>query len=188
MKKIAIFASGTGTNTENIIKYFADNQNIEVSLVVSNNPLAGVHDVARRQKISSVTFTKEDFAEGSEIVKKLAVCEIDWIILAGFLKMIPETIRSAYSDRIINIHPALLPKHGGKGMYGMRVHEAVVAARDSESGISIHYINEHYDEGQIIFRASCPVSPSDTPDDVATKVHALEYKYYPEVIEKLLNN
>ena len=184
MKKIAVFASGSGTNTENIAKYFAESQDVNVTLVISNNPLAGVHARVNRLGIPSVTFTNEELAEGSKIVKKLTEYEVDWIVLAGFLKKISGTILNAYPDRIVNIHPALLPKYGGKGMYGMRVHEAVVAAGDTESGITIHYINENYDEGQIIFQARCPVLPSDTPEDVATKVHALEYRYYPGVIEE----
>ena len=187
MKNMAVFASGSGTNAENIAKYFADSQSVRVVLVVSNNPLAGVHDRANQSGIPSVTFTNEVFMEGGEIVKLLTGYQTDWIVLAGFLKKIPDIIRNAYPDKIINIHPALLPKHGGKGMYGMRVHEAVVAAGDKESGITIHYVNENYDEGQIIFQASCPVLPSDTPEDVAAKVHALEYKHYPQVIETLLN-
>ena len=186
MKKIAVFASGSGTNAENIAKYFADSQNIKVVLVVSNNPVAGVHDRVNRLGIPSVTYTKEALAEGSEIVKKLAEYEVGWIVLAGYLKKISEPILHAFPQKIVNIHPALLPKHGGKGMYGMRVHEAVVAAGDDASGITIHYANENYDEGQIIFQAHCPVLPNDTPDDVAAKVHALEYKYYPEVIESIV--
>jgi phosphoribosylglycinamide formyltransferase-1 len=188
MKKIAVFASGSGTNAENITRYFADSQDINVVLVVSNNPLAGVHARVNRLGIPSATFTTEKLDEGSEIVEKLREYEVDWIVLAGFLKKISATILNAYPERIVNIHPALLPRHGGKGMYGMRVHEAVVAAGDTESGITIHYVNENYDEGQIIFQARCPVSPSDTPEDVADKVHALEYRYYPEVVEALLFN
>ena len=184
---MAVFASGSGTNAENIAKYFAESQSIKVALVVSNNPKAGVHARVNQSGIPSVTFTNEEFAEGTEIVKKLAEFEVDWIILAGFLRKISEPFLKAFPDKIINIHPALLPKHGGKGMYGMRVHEAVVAAGDRESGITIHYVNENYDEGQIIFQATCPVLPSDTPEDVANKIHALEYTYYPEVIEGLLN-
>lgn len=187
MKKIAVFASGSGTNAENIAKYFADNQNIMVALAVSNNPQAGVHARMNRLNIPAVTFTNEEFAEGTEIVKKMQEFEVDWIVLAGFLKMISEPIRKAFPSRIINIHPALLPKYGGKGMYGMRVHEAVVAAGDTESGITIHYINEYYDEGQIIFQARCPVLPADTAEDVANKVHALEYKYFPPVIEEVVS-
>ena len=188
MKKIAVFASGSGTNAENIAKYFAEKQDIMVSLAVSNHPQAGVHDRMNRLSIPSVTFSNEAFAAGSEIVKKMNEFQIDWIILAGFLKKIPKTILNTYPDRIINIHPALLPKYGGKGMYGMRVHEAVVAGGESESGITIHYVNEHYDEGKIIFQARCPVLTSDTIYDVAAKVHALEYKHYPEVIEMLINS
>ncbi|MDR2231608.1 MAG: phosphoribosylglycinamide formyltransferase [Tannerella sp.] len=183
MKKIAVFASGSGTNAENIVKYFTDNQNVTVVLALSNNLQAGVHARMNRLNIPSMTFSNPEFAEGTEIVKKLQEFEVDLIVLAGFLKMISEPVRRAYPDRIINIHPALLPKYGGQGMYGMRVHEAVVAAGETESGITIHYINEHYDEGQIIFRARCPVLPDDTAEDVANKVHALEYEHYPKVIE-----
>ena len=185
MKKIAVFASGSGTNAENIAKYFANSQDVRVVLVVSNNPLAGVHERADRLGIPSVTYTNEELSEGSKIVQKLMEFEADWLILAGYLKKIPEAILNAFPHKIVNIHPAILPKYGGKGMYGMRVHEAVVAACDSESGITIHYVNENYDEGQIIFQARCPVMPSDTPADVAAKVHALEYKHYPEVIGRL---
>ena len=187
MVKIAVFASGSGTNAENIIEYFAKNKNVKIALVVSNNPMAGVHARVHRQNVPSLTFTNEELEEGGEIVKKMSEYEVDWIVLAGFLKKISYTILNAFPERILNIHPALLPKHGGKGMYGMRVHEAVVAANDSESGITIHYINEKYDEGQIIFQARCPVLPSDTPEDVATKVHVLEYKYYPKIIDELIN-
>ena len=187
MKNIAVFASGSGTNAENIAKFFANDQRIKVVLAVSNNPLAGVHARMNQSGIPSATFSNQEFADGDKIVEILAKYRTDWIILAGFLKKISDTIRNAYPGKIINIHPALLPKHGGKGMYGMRVHEAVVAAGDSESGITIHYINENYDEGQIIFQARCPVLPADTPEEVAAKIHALEYTYYPQIIETLLN-
>ncbi|MDR0796491.1 MAG: phosphoribosylglycinamide formyltransferase [Tannerella sp.] len=187
MKKIAIFASGSGTNAENIVRYFTDNQNVKISLLVSNNPHAGVHDRMNRLGIPSATFSNQDFADGGIIVKKMEEFQVDWIILAGFLKKIPATILHNYPGRIINIHPALLPKYGGQGMYGMRVHEAVVASGENESGITIHFVNENYDEGRIIFQARCPVLPSDTADDVADKVHALEYKYYPEVIREVLD-
>lgn len=186
MRKIAIFASGSGTNAENIIKYFADNQDIKVELVVSNNPKAGVHARANQLGVPSMTFSNEEFAEGSKIVEKLVIHEVDWIVLAGFLKKISTPFLHAFPNKIINIHPALLPKYGGKGMYGMRVHDAVVAACDTTSGITIHYVNENYDEGQIVFQASCPVLPSDTPEDVANKVHALEYACFPQVIEAIL--
>ena len=152
MKNIAIFASGSGTNAENITRYFANSENVNVAVVLSNNRNVGVHGRVNKLGVPSFVFSRDEFAAG----------------------------------KIVNIHPALLPKYGGKGMYGMHVHEAVVKAGERESGITIHYINEHYDEGAIIFQASCPVLPSDTPDEVAAKVHALEYAHYPHVIESLL--
>jgi phosphoribosylglycinamide formyltransferase-1 len=186
MDKIAIFASGSGTNAENISKYFSGNQKIEVALVVSNNPLAGVHARMSRLGIPSLTFSRQEFAEGDPVLGKLAEYAVDWIVLAGFMNKISLKILETFPGRIINIHPALLPKHGGKGMYGMHVHEAVVAAGDKESGITVHYINENYDEGPAIFQATCPVLPDDTPEEVAAKVHALEYRHYPQVIEAVL--
>lgn len=186
MKRIVIFASGDGTNAENIIRYFRDNKMIEVVSVYSENASAGVHHRAKRLGIPSVTFPKESFADGTPILKKLTEDAADFIVLAGFLKKIPDVILHAYPEKILNIHPALLPKHGGKGMYGMRVHQAVVAAGDTESGITIHYINDRYDEGQAVFQARCSVAPTDTPEDVAAKVHALEYAHYPVIIERVL--
>lgn len=186
MKRIAIFASGTGTNAENIIRYFAKSENASVVLVLSNKLNAGVHARANALGVPSFVFTREEFAEGDEVIKKLAEYEVDFIVLAGFLCFISESLRKAYPRRIVNIHPALLPKFGGKGMYGMHVHEAVVKSGEKESGITIHYINEHYDEGAIIFQASCPVAPGDTPEDVAGKVHALEYEHYPRVVEEVI--
>jgi formyltetrahydrofolate-dependent phosphoribosylglycinamide formyltransferase len=187
MKKVAIFASGSGTNAENISRYFYGNQQIEVSLLVSNNPKADVHERMSRLGIPSVTFSRQAFAEGRPVLEKLREYAVDWIVLAGFMNLIPTEILDAYPNRIVNIHPALLPKYGGKGMYGRHVHEAVVAAGEKESGITIHYVNERYDEGPVIFQVSCPVSPEDTPDDVAAKVHALEYEHYPRVIASLLS-
>ncbi|MDL2266036.1 phosphoribosylglycinamide formyltransferase [Parabacteroides sp. OttesenSCG-928-G21] len=186
MKNIAILASGSGSNAENIARYFADNKNINVSVILSNNPRAGVHARANTLGIPSFTFTREEFVEATPILKKLAEYHIDLIVLAGFMNKISEPLLKAFPGKIINIHPALLPKHGGKGMYGMHVHEAVVAAKEKESGITIHYINENYDEGATIFQATCPVEPTDTPEEVANKVHALEYLHFPKVIEKLL--
>jgi formyltetrahydrofolate-dependent phosphoribosylglycinamide formyltransferase len=188
MKKVAIFASGSGTNAENISRYFSGNQQIEVSLLVSNRSKAGVHERMSRLGIPSVTFSRQDFAEGRPVLEKLKEYAVDWIVLAGFMNLIPAEILNAYPNRIVNIHPALLPKYGGKGMYGRHVHEAVVAAGEKESGITIHYVNEQYDEGPVIFQASCPVLPTDTPDDVAAKVHALEYEHYPRVIASLLSD
>jgi phosphoribosylglycinamide formyltransferase-1 len=186
MNKIAIFASGAGTNAENIIKYFIGNKDIKVEVVLSDKVNAGVHSRVARHGIPSFTFTGKEFREGSEILKKLAEYSIDFIVLAGFLLKIPRTIIAAFPDMIINIHPALLPKFGGKSMYGHHVHEAVIAAGEKETGITVHYVNENYDEGQIIFQAKFPVSQTDTCEDIEQKIHKLEYKYFPEVIGKLL--
>ncbi len=186
MKNIAIFASGSGTNAENIARYFSNSETIKVAVVLSNNKNAGVHARMEKLNIPSVSFTREEFIEGTAVLAKLAEYDTDLIVLAGFMNKISDTLLKAYPNKIINIHPALLPKHGGKGMYGMHVHEAVVAAGEKESGITIHYINENYDEGAVIFQATCPVLPTDTPEEVATKVHALEYAHYPHVIEEVL--
>lgn len=186
MKKIAIFASGAGTNAENIIRYFANDERIKVVLVLSNNQKAGVHARVNALGVPSLVFTRDEFAEGTPIVDILAEYEVDFIVLAGFMCFVSEPLQKAFSGRIVNIHPSLLPKFGGKGMYGMHVHEAVVKSGEKESGITIHYINEHYDEGAIIFQASCPVHPNDTPEDLAARVHALEYEYYPKVVEEIL--
>ena len=185
-KKIAIFASGSGTNAENIIRHFQGNDKISVSLILSNKSEAPVLDRARRLKVPFVVFSKEDWIAGDEVLAVLQEYRIDFIVLAGFLIRVPDVLLHTYPDKIINIHPSLLPKYGGKGMYGDRVHKAVVAAKEQESGITIHYINEHYDEGNIILQVKCPVSPDDTPDDVAKKVHMLEYQCYPAAIEKIL--
>ena len=185
--KIALFASGSGSNAENIIEYFSGSEQIIFPLIVSNKADAYVHERARRLGVASFTFSAAEFREGSAIIQLLQVHEIDFIVLAGFLLKIPEAILKAYPNKIINIHPALLPKFGGKGMYGHHVHEAVVAAGECESGITIHYVNENYDEGAIIFQARCEVTPDDTPEMVAEKVHQLEYKYFPETILSTVN-
>ena len=187
-KNIAIFASGSGTNAENIIRYFQENDLIRVALVLSNRSDAYVLERAHRLQVPSEVFLKEDWVSGEQILALLHEYHIDFIVLAGFLVRVPERLLHAYPDKIINIHPALLPKYGGKGMYGDRVHEAVVAAGEKESGITIHYINEHYDEGNTIFQATCPVLSTDSPDDIAKKVHALEYEHFPQIIEQVLNN
>ena len=187
-KNIAIFASGSGSNAENIIRYFQKNDSVQVSLVLSNKSDAYVLERAHRLGVPCNVFPKEDWIAGDEILAILQEYRIDFVVLAGFLVRVPDLLLHAYPDKIINIHPALLPKFGGKGMYGDRVHEAVVAAGEKESGITIHYINEHYDEGNAIFQATCPVLPTDSPDDVAKKVHALEYEYFPQVIEQVLRN
>lgn len=187
MKNIAIFASGSGTNAENIARYFAKSESIKVAVVLSNNKNVGVHARVNKLGIPSFVFSREEFIEGTPILAKLAEYNTDLIVLAGFMNKISDALLKAYPGKIINIHPALLPKHGGKGMFGMHVHEAVVAAGEKESGITIHYINENYDEGAAIFQATCPVLPTDTPEEVATKVHALEYAHYPHVIEGVLS-
>ncbi|MDR3706536.1 MAG: phosphoribosylglycinamide formyltransferase [Paludibacteraceae bacterium] len=187
LKKIAIFASGSGSNAENIVLHFNQNPSIKVNLILTNNSIAGVLDRAKRLNVPTAVFSAKELKETNTIPSLLKEYDIDFVVLAGFLLKVPDSLIKAYPNRIVNIHPALLPKYGGKGMYGSRVHEAVVAAGEKESGITIHYINEHYDEGNIIFQGKCEVSPSDTPDDVANKVHELEYKYYPSVIENLLN-
>ena len=185
-KNIAIFASGSGSNTENIIRYFRKNEAIQVSLVLSNRSDAYVLERAHRLGVPCNVFPKEDWMAGDEILAVLQEYHIDFVVLAGFLVRVPDLLLHAYPNKIINIHPALLPKFGGKGMYGDRVHEAVVAAGEKESGITIHYINEHYDEGNTVFQTACLVLPTDSPEDVAKKVHALEYEHFPRVIERVL--
>ena len=184
MKRLAIFASGSGTNAENIAQYFKESSEIEVALVVSNKKDAFVHERARKLGIPSFSFSKAEFESGEPVLELLHQREIDFIVLAGFLLKVPQPIIAAFPNKIINIHPALLPKFGGKGMYGDHVHRAVVDEGEKESGITIHYINEHYDEGDIIFQATCPVLPNDTPDEVAQKVHRLEYLHFPTIIEQ----
>ncbi len=184
MPRLAIFASGSGSNAENIIRYFSGNSQIQVVLILSNRSDAYVHERAKVLGVPSCTFSKDEFDKGSVILGALRQYNVDFIVLAGFLLKVSTALLEAYPDRILNIHPALLPKHGGKGMYGDRVHRAVVDAGDTKSGITIHYINENYDEGDILFQASCAVLPTDSPDDVARKVHELEYLYFPRVIEE----
>jgi len=184
-KRIALFASGSGSNVENIIRYFMNSCELEFPVVISNRSDAPVHERAKKYNIPSYYFKKNDFENG-EVLKFLQEETIDFIVLAGFLLKVPDNLLSAYPGRIINIHPALLPKFGGKGMYGSHVHEAVVASGEKESGITIHYVNENYDEGQIIFQAKCPVFPTDSPEDVARKVHALEYEHFPRVIGEVV--
>jgi phosphoribosylglycinamide formyltransferase-1 len=187
MKNIAIFASGSGSNAENIANYFADSDYAQVSVIVANNPNAYVLERAKKLGIESITVTKSQFMEADTLIAELKERNIDFIVLAGFLLLVPQKYIDAYPGRIVNIHPALLPKHGGKGMYGSHVHESVVAAGDTESGITIHLIDGNYDKGTTFFQATCPVLPTDTPDDVAQKVHALEYKHFPHVIEEILH-
>jgi len=185
VKKIILFASGSGTNVENIIKYFHDNIHVEIVGVFTNNPKAGVIDRVEQMKIPLKIFNKLELNNG-ELVKQICLLAPDLIVLAGFLLKIPLNFTKIFFKKIINIHPSLLPKHGGKGMYGDRVHQSVKKARDKETGISIHYVNEHYDEGSIIFQAKVRVQEVDSIRKIARKVHRLEYKYYPEIIQKLL--
>jgi phosphoribosylglycinamide formyltransferase-1 len=186
MRNIAIFASGSGTNAENIIKYFSNKKSAKVKLVLSNKPEAYVLKRAEAHQIKSFIFDRHDFYYTGRILKLLQEYKIDFIVLAGFLWLVPEDILRNYPSRIINIHPALLPKYGGKGMYGDKVHKAVIADQEPESGITIHYVNNIYDSGDIIFQRRCNVEKNDTPESLAVKVHALEYRYFPEIIEELV--
>lgn len=184
--RIAIFASGSGSNAENIIRFFSTDKQVEVGMIISNRSEAPVHQRARELEIPSFTYSRELLMNGVQLAEILVKQRIDFIVLAGYLVKIPATLVAAFPNRIINIHPALLPKFGGKGMYGLHVHQAVVDAKESESGITIHYVNENYDEGSVIFQAKCPVLPNDTANDVAAKVHELEYAFYPKVIGEVL--
>ena len=185
MKNIVLFASGSGTNVENIIQYFK-NKNIENNFfVLTNNPNAFVIERAKKFNVPCFVFTKEELKNGV-VLNKISDFKPDLIVLAGFLLMFPASIIEAYPNKVINVHPALLPKFGGKGMYGKFVHEAVVANKETETGITIHYVNEKYDEGAIIFQAKTSVESTFSAEDVAKAVHQLEYEYFPEVIENLL--
>ena len=179
-------ASGSGTNAENIIRFFRTNADIKVQLVLSNKSDAYVLDRARSFKIETMVFNRAQFYESDEIVNMLLEKKIDLLVLAGFLWLLPESLVKAFEGSIVNIHPALLPKYGGKGMYGMRVHQSVLENNETESGITIHLVNEKYDEGDIIFQERCRIEPGETPESLAEKVHELEYKHFPPVIEKLL--
>ncbi|MEW6469056.1 MAG: phosphoribosylglycinamide formyltransferase [Bacteroidota bacterium] len=186
MKHIAILASGSGTNALNIINYFKNSDKARVALVISNKSKAGVIEKAMLADVPVMLLTGRNHFEDKRLSGFLLRQKIDLVVLAGFLLLVPPHLVAAFPNRIINIHPALLPKYGGKGMYGMKVHEAVIANKEKESGITIHYVNEKYDEGQVIFQARCPVEAGDTPETLAQKVHQLEYEHFPKVIEKLL--
>jgi phosphoribosylglycinamide formyltransferase-1 len=184
MKRIAIFASGSGSNAENIITYFQNNKKAEVVCVLSNNPNARVLERATNLGVENGVFNKGQLNDPKWAIENLE--NLDLIVLAGFLWKFPDHILENYQNKVVNVHPALLPKFGGKGMYGMRVHKTVVENNELESGITIHYVNEHYDEGAVIFQAKCTISPTDTPNDVAAKIHQLEMKHFPEVIQQIL--
>jgi len=187
MRRIAIFASGAGSNAEKIIQHFKGHPSISIALIVCNKPGAGVLNIAAANAIPALLIEKERFFRGDAYVKALKEAGIGFIVLAGFLWKVPGALIAAYPNLIINIHPALLPKYGGKGMYGHFVHEAVIANHETESGITIHYVNEHFDEGAPIFQATCPVLPGDTPDALAQRIHQLEHAHYPEVVEQVVN-
>lgn len=183
MIHIAILASGSGTNAENLIKYFEGHPQIKVSGVYTNNPEAYVLKRAEHLNVPAMVFRKDDLYK-TDIMLESWKKEADFLILAGFLWLIPPKVINAFPNRIINIHPALLPKYGGKGMYGIRVHEAVIENREKKSGITIHYVNEKYDDGAIIFQKEVVISVGDSPEDLANKIHQLEYKYFPQIVEK----
>jgi len=185
MNSIAIFASGSGSNAENIINHFNEGNIAKVVLVLSENKDAFVFERARKLNVPSILFSTEELKNG-RVLSILNQYQVDLIVLAGFLKLFPELIVKEYPHRIVNIHPALLPKYGGKGMYGTKVHKAVIEAGESESGISIHYVNNNYDEGDIIFQAKCPVMKDDTPESLAQRVHSLEYEHFPKIIEQII--
>jgi phosphoribosylglycinamide formyltransferase 1 len=188
MINIAVFASGSGSNAQNIAEYFKDDANVSVSLILTNNKHALVIERAKKLGVECIIFDRDDFYNSRRIVDALNQRNIDLVVLAGFLWLVPVSLVEAFLGKIVNIHPALLPKYGGKGMYGHHVHQAVVANRESESGITIHFVNEHYDEGNIILQVKCCVDENDTADDVANKVHQLEYEHYPRAIAGLLNS
>jgi phosphoribosylglycinamide formyltransferase-1 len=184
MIHLAIFASGAGSNAENLIRHFEHHAHIHIGLVLSNCATAPVLQRAAKFGVPTCVFDKTDFYHSDVVLQKLQEHHIDYIVLAGFLWLVPENLLAAFPRRIINIHPALLPEYGGKGMYGMHVHRAVIANAGKETGITIHRIDAEYDRGEILFQARCPVSPYDTPETIAAKVHELEYRYFPGIIEK----
>lgn len=182
--RVAVLASGSGTNAEEIFKYFKGHPSIEVVLLLSNNPGAYALQRAANHGVTTFAFNRQEFSEGGFVTGKLAQANVTHLVLAGFLWLIPPYLVSAYPDRIINIHPALLPRYGGKGMYGAKVHEAVKAAGERETGITIHLVNDRYDEGRILFQEKCAIGPNDGPEEIAACVHALEHRHYPAVIEQ----
>lgn len=186
MKNIAIFASGSGSNAQKILEYFAQSADIKVGLVVSNRAHAGVLDIARNFEVPTLVIDREYFYHSTEILSVLQEYEVDYVVLAGFLWLVPAYLVQAFPRKILNIHPALLPKYGGKGMYGHHVHEAVKAAGETASGPSIHFVNEHYDEGDLIFQATCAIDSTDSAAEIARKVLALEHEHYPKIIEQVV--
>ena len=185
--KIAVFASGTGTNAAKLIDHFRANAHGEITLIVCNKPGAGVINIAEKEGIEVLTIEKERWFRGDGYINELKNRGVDFIVLAGFLWKIPSIVTQNWPGKILNIHPALLPKFGGKGMYGQFVHEAVLHSGEKESGITIHVVDEQYDHGPAVFQARCPVLPDDTPEILAARVHALEHRYYPEIVEKFIS-
>ena len=186
MIKIAILASGNGTNAQQISEYFADHEQVKVDCIIYNRKDAYVAERAKKLGIPAVYYGRKDCFENGKVLSYLKNRGIDWVILAGFLWLVPEDILAAFPNHIINIHPALLPKYGGKGMYGHHVHEAVIANHEKESGITIHIVDSHYDKGITLFQATCPITDEDTPDTLAGKIHLLEKEYFPSIIEKTI--
>ena len=185
MTRIAIFASGSGTNAENIIKYFQNSDSIRVSKVYCNKKDAGVFERCQRLNVPCIWFSREAFYDSSRVLHDVQLYA-DFVFLAGFLWKIPANFITAFTNKMVNIHPALLPKYGGKGMYGMNVHRAVKENNESETGITIHFVNENYDEGAIIFQAKTALEPTDSPEDIASKIHELEYANFPRVVENVI--
>jgi phosphoribosylglycinamide formyltransferase-1 len=185
---IAVFASGTGTNTKKIIEYFKGHPHIKIALIICNKPGAGVLKIADEANIPSLIIDKEKFFRGDAYIDELKKRQIDFIVLAGFLWKIPSLLIKNYPNKIINIHPALLPKYGGKGMYGHFVHEAVISAKEKESGITIHYVDDLYDHGKVIFQAKCQIEEVDTPETLAQKIHLLEHSHFARIIEQAAQN
>jgi phosphoribosylglycinamide formyltransferase-1 len=188
MNNIAIFASGSGTNAQRLIEHFSPINDTNISVLLTNKKNAGVIERAKKFNVPIRIFDRKEFYSSENIAVFLQNEGVEWVILAGFLWLIPSNLLKIFPKRIVNIHPALLPKYGGQGMYGMNVHQAVIDAKEKESGITIHYVNEEYDKGSIIFQATCPVDDADTPESLAAKIHELEYKHFPVVMEKLILN
>lgn len=188
MKNIAIFASGTGSNATKIVEHFSNHPTVKVALIISNKAKAKVLEMAASKDIPTLVIKRTNFYQTENLLADLANHQIDFIALAGFLWLIPPYLVKAFPNKMVNIHPALLPKYGGKGMYGQHVHQAVRENNESESGITLHYVNEHYDEGNIIFQAACPVATTDVATDIASNVLALEHYYFPRILETLLTS
>jgi len=188
MTNIALFASGSGTNVENITKYFSENKEINVVHLFCNKQNAFVLERAKNLQLPYTVFNRDEFYNSNDIINKLNTLDVDYIVLAGFLWLIPQNLIHEFPNKIINVHPALLPNYGGKGMYGMNVHNAVIKNNEKESGITVHFVNEKYDDGNIIAQKKCSIDINDNPNDLAEKIHKLEQNFFPSIIEDLINN